>query len=290
MSLRDRGFIITGAGRGLGQAIAVECARNGASLFLCGRDTSSLTQTVALCESARPGDDQVIRSMTANVSVPAEVDALVERAVAELPVFTGLVNNAGVYGPKGRIEDNDWSEWVAAIEINLLGTVYTTRAALPHLRGSGYGKILNLSGGGATAPLPRLSAYAASKAAVVRFTETVAHETGADGIDVNALAPGALNTTMLDEVLAAGPDVVGLDFYERAAKQKASGGTPLSRGAECTAWALSAASDGITGRLISAVWDPWATLAEHRDEIAKGDIYTLRRIVPADRGAAWGDV
>ena len=118
---------------------------------------------------------------------------------------------------------------------------------------------MNLSGGGATSPLPRISAYAASKAAVVRLTETLAEETAGSGIDVNAIAPGALNTRLLDEVLAEGPERVGVGFYERAVKQREQGGSPLTTGADLCVFLLSAASDGITGRLISAVWDPWRT-------------------------------
>ena len=127
----------------------------------------------------------------------------------------------------------DWDEWVRAIEINLIGTVLPCRGCFPCSGSRGYGKIVNLSGGGATAPLPRLSAYAASKAAVVRFTETLAEELRRTGIDVNAIAPGALNTRLLDEVLAAGPDKVGKSFYERALKQKAEGGAPLEEARRC---------------------------------------------------------
>jgi 3-oxoacyl-[acyl-carrier protein] reductase len=161
------------------------------------------------------------------------------------------------------------------------------RAVLPLFRRAGYGKIVNLSGGGATSPLPRISAYAASKAAVVRFTETLALEAADAHIDVNAVAPGALNTRLLDEVLDAGPERVGQDFYDRAVKQKEKGGAPLSKGAELIAFLLSAASDGITGRLLSAVWDPWSTLPERWPAIANNDVYTLRRIVPKDRGLDW---
>ena len=183
----------------------------------------------------------------------------------------------------------EWSEWARAIEINLMGTVLPCREALPLFRRAGAGKIINLSGGGATAPLPRLSAYAASKAAVVRFTETLAEELRGTGIDVNAVAPGALNTRLLDEVLAAGPDRVGKTFYERALKQKADGGAPLEKGAALCAFLLSPESDGISGRLLSAVWDPWADLPARRAELAESDIYTLRRIVPKDRGKSWGE-
>jgi 3-oxoacyl-[acyl-carrier protein] reductase len=156
-------------------------------------------------------------------------------------------------------------------------------------RARGEGKIVNLSGGGATAPLPRISAYAASKAAVVRLTETLAEELRGTRIDVNAVAPGALNTRLLDEVIAAGPDKVGKVFYERALKQQSDGGAPLDKGAALCAFLLSSASDGISGRLLSALWDPWAELPERRAELMAGDIYTLRRIVPKDRGSNWGE-
>jgi NAD(P)-dependent dehydrogenase (short-subunit alcohol dehydrogenase family) len=136
--------------------------------------------------------------------------------------------------------------------------------------------------------MPRLSAYAASKAAVVRFAETLAEELREDRVDVNAIAPGALDTRLLDEVLEAGPELVGRDFHERMLQQKQTGGTPLERGAALAVFLASHASDGITGKLISAPWDVWEDLPTRRDELAGSDVYTLRRIVPADRGLDWG--
>jgi NAD(P)-dependent dehydrogenase (short-subunit alcohol dehydrogenase family) len=211
----------------------------------------------------------------------------VERAVALFGGLTVLVNNAGIYGPIGRLEDADWDEWEEAVRINLLGTALMCRAALPGMRARGYGKIINLSGGGATSPLPRFTAYAASKAAVVRLTETLAEELRGEGIDVNAIAPGALNTRLLDQVLEAGPENAGRDFHEKAVKQRAEGGVPPEKGAALAAFLASAASDGITGRLLSAVWDDWERLPERRDALAGSDVFTLRRITPKDRGLTW---
>jgi hypothetical protein len=102
------------------------------------------------------------------------------------------------------------------------------------------------------------------------------------------VAPGSLNTRLLEEVLEAGAEKVGRDFYERAVKQKADGGVPLERGAELCVFLASAASDGITGKLLSAIWDPWEELPRHADDLSS-DLYTLRRIVPKDRGLKWGD-
>jgi NAD(P)-dependent dehydrogenase (short-subunit alcohol dehydrogenase family) len=138
--------------------------------------------------------------------------------------------------------------------------------------------------------MPRLSAYAVTKAAIVRYAETLAEEVRGTGIDVNAIAPGALNTRMLDEILEAGPDKVGMAFYQRALQQKESGGAGLSRGAELALFLASPASDGITAKLISAVWDNWEQWPAHLQELSGSDAYTLRRIGGRDRGFSWGDI
>jgi NAD(P)-dependent dehydrogenase (short-subunit alcohol dehydrogenase family) len=287
-SLEGRAAIITGASQGLGLTIARAYVQAGANVLLCGRAAAALEAARAEV-AALTGAGQVVAAQPADVANPADVEQLVATALQTFPRLHILVNNAGVYGPKGPIEEVDWAEWVRAIEINLLGSVLLCRALLPHFKAHQYGKIVQLSGGGATNPLPRISAYAASKAAIIRFAETLAEETRADHIDVNAIAPGALNTRLLDEVLAAGPEKVGQSFYERSLKQKEQGGTPLDKGARLAVFLGSAASDGITGKLLSAVWDPWEALPEHLEELRRTDIYTLRRIVPKDRGMEWGD-
>jgi 3-oxoacyl-[acyl-carrier protein] reductase len=280
-ALAGRTAIVTGASRGLGRAIAARFVAAGADVLLTARDGAALEESAAAARRAGPGR---VLTMAGDASDPEAARAAVARAEAELGGVTALVNNAGVYGPIGPVEDNDWEEWTRALSINLLGTVAFCRAAVPGMRRRGYGKIVNLSGGGATAPLPRFSAYAASKAAVVRFTETLAEELADARVDVNAIAPGALNTRLLDEVLAAGPERAGAAFYQRSLKQRDEGGAPLEKGAALAVFLASAASDGISGRLLSAVWDDWAALPEKRDVLAASDVYTLRRIVPKDRG------
>lgn len=286
--LRDRVAIITGANQGLGLEIARQYVEAGASLTICARNEDLLGKAAAeLQPLARP--DQGICVLKADVSREQDVTTVVDATIKKYGRLDILVNNAGVYGPKGAIEDVDWAEWLRAIDINLYGSILMCRAALPHLKARGAGKIVQLSGGGATNPLPRLSAYAVSKAAVIRFLETLAEEVREHRIDVNAIAPGALNTRMLDEVLEAGPEKVGRAFYHRSLKQKQSGGTSLDKGAKLAVFLGSSLSDGITGKLISAVWDPWASFPEHIAELNASDIYTLRRIVPKDRGKTWGD-
>jgi len=281
-NLSGRGAIITGASQGLGRAIAEHFVRAGAGVLLTARDGDRLRHVqTELTAIAAPG--QKVFTLKGDVSDRSHCDQAAELANSQLGGFSILVNNAGVYGPMGSLEDVDWDQWVRAIEINLVGTVYMCRAVIPILKSRRYGKIVNLSGGGATSPLPRISAYAASKAGVVRMTDTLAEELRDWNIDVNAIAPGPLNTRLLDEVIAAGREKVGQSFYERALKQREQGGVPLEKGAALAVFLASSASDGISGRLISAIWDDWPNLPAKREQIAASDVYTLRRIVPKDR-------
>jgi NAD(P)-dependent dehydrogenase (short-subunit alcohol dehydrogenase family) len=287
-ALKGRTALITGASQGFGLEIARSYLQAGAQgVCICGRDPAALEVAAAELRGLAEADQQVLAE-AADVSRPEDVARLVGSAIDGLGGVTILVNNAGVYGPKGQIDTADWRAWVEAVEINLFGSVLPARALVEHFALRGYGKVIQLSGGGATAPLPGLSAYAASKAAVVRFAETLAIELREQHVDVNAIAPGALNTRMLDEILEAGPSAVGAVFYERAVEQKRAGGVPLSRGAELAVFLGSAASDGITGKLLSALWDPWRQLSAHRSDL-ESDVYTLRRIVPGDRGMTWAD-
>jgi NAD(P)-dependent dehydrogenase (short-subunit alcohol dehydrogenase family) len=285
--LANRIAIVTGASQGLGLEIARAYLQAGARVMMCARDAALIDRRREEL-SGITGPD-CVAAMGADVSHESDVTRLVETTLATFGGVHVLVNNAGVYGPMGVIEDVDWDAWVRAIEINICGSVLPCRAVVPHFRRQRYGKIVQVSGGGATNPLPRISAYAASKAAVVRFAETLALEVRDDGIDVNAIAPGALNTRMLDEVLAAGPATVGQEFFDRMVKTKAQGGTPLETGAALAVFLGSAESDGITGRLISAVWDPWSDLPSRREDLNQSDVYTLRRILPKDRGLTWGE-
>jgi NAD(P)-dependent dehydrogenase (short-subunit alcohol dehydrogenase family) len=288
MRLAGRFAIITGASQGLGEEIAKQFVAEGASIFLCARNELAV-RTVAQQLSATARNGQKILSRSVNVSKRSDVDQLVAQALDVFKRIDILVNNAGVYGPIGPTHEIDWNAWVDSININLIGLAYVCRAVTPIMMRQKSGKIINLSGGGATNPLPRMTSYAASKAAVVRFTESLALDLKAHGIDVNAIAPGALDTRLLDQVLDAGPEMVGAEFHQRMRKIKEQGGTPLSVGASLAVYLASDESNGITGRLIAAAWDKWATLHERAKDLDASDIYTLRRIVPADRGRRWDD-
>lgn len=285
-ALEGQAAVITGASQGLGLAIARAYVQAGASVVLCARDAHRLEAAAADVRAvAVPGAE--VRALAADVSQESDVTAVATAAIAAFPQLSILVNNAGIYGPIGRSETVDWAQWVAAINVNLLGSVLMCRALVPQFRRIGRGKIVQLSGGGAAKALPRFSAYAASKAGIVRFAETLAEELLNDRIDVNCIAPGALNTQMLQQALDAGPELAGAEFHRRSVEQGRNGGASVETAAELAVFLGSSRSDGITGRLLSAVWDPWRTLAAHREALRTSDIYTLRRIVPEDRGADW---
>lgn len=285
MKLQGLNAIITGSSQGLGRTIAEQFLREGANAVLCARTEKDLLATRD--ELAPLAPQQKVLAKTCDVSSEQQVAELTRFAIRELGSIQALVLNAGVYGPMGPTESVDLAEWRRAIDINLYGVLLPCRALIPHFKQAGRGKIVILSGGGATNPLPNISSYAASKAAVVRLMETLAEELRASKVDVNAIAPGALATRLVDEVLAAGPEKVGQAFYEKNKQWKEKGATPLQLGAGLAVYLASTESDGITGKLLSAQWDPWARLHEHRDELAKSDIYCLRRIVPEDRGKKW---
>ena len=286
MKLKNVNTLITGASQGLGKAIAGHFLREGANAVICARGEKELFATRD--ELAKQFPAQKVFAKTCDVSNEAQVNDLVAFTLRELGPLHALVLNAGVYGPMGATESVPLDEWRRAMDINLYGVLLPCRAVIPLFKKNGRGKIVVLSGGGATNPMPNISAYAASKAAVIRLVETLAGELKPFRVDVNAIAPGALKTRFVDQVLAAGPEKVGEAFFSKNKQWAQTGAVPLELGANLAVYLASAQSDGITGKLISAQWDPWEKLHEFKGDL-DSDIYTLRRIVPKDRGKTWGD-
>ena len=190
---------------------------------------------------------------------------------------------AAIQGEIGPAMSVDPERWSATVRTNLDGTYFLIRALWAQLASeSRRAKVICFSGGGATKARPNFSAYAASKTAVVRLVETLAVECA--GLDINAIAPGAINTRMTEQTAlsaGAGPEA------EAAQRQLTAGGQPIEKVFELVKWLLSAESDGITGRLLSAQWDDWQSLGAHRTNLAASEIFQLRRILPAERGAAF---
>lgn len=285
MKLKDKNAVITGGSLGLGRTIAEHYLQEGANVLICARNPDELKATQLALKAKFP--TQMVLAKTCDVSDETQVKNLIEYGVHEFGMLHVLVLNAGIYGPMGPTEEVDIVEWRKALDVNLFGVLLPCRAVIPFFKTQKSGKIIILSGGGATNPLPNISAYAASKAAAIRLMETIAEELKPFNIDVNAIAPGALATRLVNEVLAAGPEKVGQAFFEKNQNWKTSGGTPLEMGAELAIYLASKQSNGITGKLISAQWDNWKLLHEHLSELKTSDIYCLRRIIPADRNKEW---
>ncbi len=281
MKLSGRNTLITGGSQGFGRHIVEAFLAEGANVLFCARTAADVERASAtLAPSLKPGQQLV--GVACDIADSGSVAALFARA-AQFGPLHAVVNNAGIYGPIGPTEELDLAAWTQAWQVNVTGTLlvcqHAVRAMKP--RGAG-GKIITISGGGATNPMPRFAAYAATKAAVVRLTETLAEEYRADRIDVNAVAPGALRTRLTQQVLDAGPEKAGPEFFAKNKKWSDEGAVDPKLGAALCVWLASGDSDGITGKLISAQWDPWKDPAKFR-AAATGDVYTLRRIVPEDR-------
>ncbi len=283
--LAGKTVLVTGASRGLGMRLAEVFWTSGADVFLTARSSPLLEQLKA--RLASEDRRQRIGSVCVDLALPDSAEQIFTALSEFSRRLDVLVNNAAVLGPIGSLADNNWELWERTIKVNLLAPVALCRLAIARMRSQGGGLILNLSGGGATSPRPFFSAYAAAKAALVRATENIAAEFGREGIRANAIAPGAMNTEMMEAVLRAGAAKAGEYEYGRALQQKEIGGASPQGPAELALFLASPAGAGVNGRLISAVWDPWRNLEQHAAELTKSDIYTLRRIVPEDRGLKW---
>jgi NAD(P)-dependent dehydrogenase (short-subunit alcohol dehydrogenase family) len=288
MVLAGKNIIITGASRGFGLHIAQAMWNNKASLFLVARSSRSLEALQKeFAESAHPG--QQVHTAVVDLKLPEATDTIMNQSKQVWERLDGLVNNAAILGPIGPIWENNWIEWQETIQVNLLAPIALCRACIPWMKAGGGGNIINISGGGAAGLRPNFTAYAVAKTGIVRFTEILSEEVKNLNIQVNSVAPGPLGTDMLRAILNAGPEKAGQKEYAQALKQVEKGEANLRQAAQLCVFLTSPASDGITGKLISAVWDPWEAFSEHRDDLLQTDIYTLRRILPKDRDLDWGE-
>ena len=287
-NFKDKVALITGASKGLGYQIAKSYLKFGSNLMICSSNPNNIKKSYIKLKKIKK-KNQKIFYLAIDVSSPKQVKKLVTFTIKKFKKIDILINNAGIYGPKGYIEKINWDDWVKTIKINLFGSILLCRAVIPYFKKNNKGKIIQLSGGGAASPLPLFSSYAVSKASIVRFIENLSEEVKNYNIDINAVAPGPLNTGMLEEVLKAGPKKVGSKFYNKSLKQKETGGTPFNKVCELILFLGSKYSDGIRGKLISALWDDWKNWINYKQLLQNSDAYTLRRIVGKDRGFEWGD-
>jgi 3-oxoacyl-[acyl-carrier protein] reductase len=278
MRVEDKVTLIVGGGRGIGRAIAHAFVSEGAKVAVLAR-TQTQVEEVAQSIQAAGG---VALALVGDVASPADIDSAISTIEQRLGCVQVLVNSAARLRPIGPFADVDIDDWWDTFQVNLRGPAIVCRRVIPAMIKAGSGKIINMSGGGATSPRANFTAYGVSKAALVRFTETLAEELKPHNIQVNAIAPGAVRTQMTEEIVIAG-QLAGSRELQQAQGILREGGNSAENAAELAVFLASAESDGITGRLISAVWDDWRHLGEHSEEIAASDLYTLRRVVPKDR-------
>ena len=265
--LDARRILVTGGSHGIGFEVSRELARRRGRVVIAARGVEAIQTAL----DALPGSGH--EGIAMDVSDPSSWHEAAARIDAGGKLH-GLVTAAGILGPIGLLDTLTAADLIEAVAVNLIGTMLALQFALPRLRANG-GRAVTFSGGGGTSPLPRYDAYAASKAAVVRLTENLA-ATGE--IEVNAVAPGFVATRMHEGTLRAGPDAAGQDYYQWTRAQLAQGGFPAQAAAELVCFLLSEQASGISGRLISAQWDPWRE-DEFRARLRANDsLGRLRRI------------
>ena len=189
MKLRDQVAIVTGGGRGIGEAIALRFAAEGAAVTVAGTSSEALERVARLI---RERGGRAIASVT-DVADESQVQAMVDRTLAELGRLDVLVNNAGISGPTARAEDVDLADWNHTLAVNLTGAFLCAKHVLPKLLAQRSGRIINISSVAGLTGYPLRVPYAVSKWGMIGFTRTLAMEAGEFGVTVNAIAPGPVS-------------------------------------------------------------------------------------------------
>lgn len=289
MLFKNKVVVISGANQGLGLYLSKKFYLDGATLFLCSRNYNLLNKEISKFNK----QTNKIYTYKVDVSDNNQTKSFIKKCINKVGKIDILISNAGIYGPIGECDKVSKLAWKKAIDINLFGSFNLISNTIPYMKKKKFGKIIQLSGGGATSPLPNFSSYAASKAAVVRLCETIAEELKKHKIDVNCIAPGPLNTRLLNKVLTAGPKKTGNKFFQKSLKQKNDGGASMEKTLKLIYFLVSKEANGITGKLISSLWDNYELSTKNKknkNQFSCSDIFTLRRIIGKDREMSIFDV
>jgi len=242
---------ISGAGSGIGLEMARHFADEGACVFVGDADGSALERLAAT--------DPAIPTATCDVADRASASAWVERCVTVLGGIDCLVNNAGIAGPTGAVEQIDPADWDRTLAVNITGQFNLTRMAVQHLRASSNSSILNLSSAAGRLGFALRTPYAASKWAVVGFTKSLAKELGPDGIRVNALLPGLVDGERIRNVFASKAAARGTTAEEQQQASLAHVSmrklVPTSELADMAVYLASRHGASISGQAISICGD-----------------------------------
>lgn len=277
IDLKGKTILITGGSRGIGLTIAEACAKNGGNVVITARNEKEIEKACEHLKSHGPGKILGIKS---DASSAQQTQSLMESVQDEFGKLYSVVAAAGIYGDIGPFAKCEFKNWIQAIDVNLIGTARTLHAAYPLLKKEKNARVILFSGGG-QGPIANFTSYVTSKGGVWRFTESLGHEWAPDGIFVNAIAPGAINTKFLDELLEAGPDKVGAALYKKSMEQKESGGHSPIKAANLALYLLSEKSLGLYGKTLSALWDDYENL-EKLEALSQSDLFCMRRVVSAD--------
>jgi NAD(P)-dependent dehydrogenase (short-subunit alcohol dehydrogenase family) len=243
VSLDGRVAVITGGTRGIGRAIAEAYGAAGARVVVGSSRAAAVEQTVG----ALRGRGVASSGMACDVSERSQVQALLEHALDAFGQVDIWVNNAAISGPFAATVDVPPGAWERVIQVNLFGALYGSTVALPHMIERGYGKIINLTGGGYKRAQRFLSAYSASKAAIVRLTEALAREhAGQRSLSFNVLAPGIVPTDMTRDWESIGRAAEALQGFPRVMRIF---GTSADEVAALALHMASPATDGVSGKV-----------------------------------------
>lgn len=284
VNLTGKNILITGGSLGIGYAATEACLAAGARVAICARGREDLDRAV-IALSGIAGPDRVI-ARVADVTRDDDVAATMDEMIERWGSLDGVIHSAGIYGPIGLVTDVDPGEWMDVIRINLFGAFVVVREACKRMMAAGGGRIALFAGGGAAAPFPNYTGYACSKAALVRLTETAAVEMEPYGIALNCIAPGFVVTRLHEQTIAQIDRVPGA-FFEKTKAEMERGGVAASVGGEAAAFLVSGAAEGITGKFLAAPYDAYRAWPERVEDLRGSDLFTLRRIVPRDRGGDW---
>lgn len=285
MELKHQTIVVTGGSQGIGFAVANICLNAGAKVVIASRSRSSLNN--AFNQLTTSHDKSCIRRFQCDVSNESEVENLFRFSQGEFGTTHGIVCAAGILGEIGKFTDASLDEWRKVVDVNLFGSIHAAYYGSKSMDPKLGGRIIFFSGGG-QGPQPRRTAYVASKGAIWRLTESLGHELATQNIFVNAIAPGAVNTKFLDDVLDAGPERTGEKEYAEALEQKKNGGTSPDYAAKLALWLLSSNSQGLYGKTLSAKWDPYIEFElDDLPAMSESDIFTMKRVIRNDGQTRW---
>jgi len=259
--------VVTGAGRGIGRAIAIALANAGVKIAALARTQSEVGETATLIEKS----GGKVQAFVADVTDEEGTRATINRAQTALGPVDLLVNNAGQLGRIGPFVEADPVEWWRVLDTNLRGPMLTTSAVLPGMISRRRGRIINIAS--SAVPLPYLSAYVTSKTALLRFTETIAAETRTQGVYVFAVGPGTIRTAMSEHSLYSEEGQKWIPWFARVFEEKLD--VPVERPAQLVVKLASGSADALSGQLLS-VSDDLNLLQQRLDEVERNHFYSLR--------------